>query len=169
MSQILFQIIHFKFQACCKNDRTRVSTNKDCCCCYKLCNQLFLEVDKKNFRFATLALLHQVKLNIARQNDYTKQNINVLHFLANKPSHELSGVRKKRKKPFALRVLSVRIQHHGLSCEQHCRTKPKMTKHSRKSSHSFKVHPLIGKIQSKLFPLATLIQLSGVRMNYFEV
>ena len=61
----------------------------------------------------TLVLLHQVKLNIARQNDYTKQNINVLHFLAIKLCRELSGIRKKREKPFALRALSVRIQHHG--------------------------------------------------------
>ena len=31
--------------------------------------------DKKNFRSATLVLLYQVKLNIARQNGYAKQNI----------------------------------------------------------------------------------------------
>ena len=43
------------------------------------------------------------------------------------------------------------------------------TKHSRKSSHSFKVRSLVGKIQTKLLPRATLIQLSNVRLNYFEV
>ena len=53
--------------------------------------------DKENFRSATLVLLYEVKLNIARQNDYAKQNIILLHFLANKPRHELSGIRKKRK------------------------------------------------------------------------
>ena len=37
----------------------------------------------------------------------------MLHFLAIKLCRELSGIRKKRKEPFALRVLSVRIQHHG--------------------------------------------------------
>ena len=116
-------------------------------------------------------LLHKVKLNIARQNDYTKQNINVLHFLANKPGHELSGIRKKRKKTFCAKGTIHENSRSWTSCKlkQHCRTKPKMTKHSRKSSHSFKVCPVVGKIQSKLFPRATLIQLSGVRMNYFEV
>ena len=44
-----------------------------------------------------LVLLYQVKLNIARQNGYGKQNIILPHFLANKPRRELSGVRKKRK------------------------------------------------------------------------
>ena len=32
-----------------------------------------------------------------------------------------------------------------------------------------KVRPLVGKIQAKLLPRATLIQLSDVRLNYFEV
>ena len=68
------------------------------------------------------------------------------------------------------RVLSVRIQHHGHHANNtYCRTEPSMTKHSRKSSHSFKVRPLVGKIQSKLLPRATLIQLLGVCVNYFKV
>ena len=53
--------------------------------------------DKKNFRSATLVLLYQVKLNIVRENGFAKQNIILLHFLANKPRRELSGIRKKRK------------------------------------------------------------------------
>ena len=46
---------------------------------------MFLEVnriEKNNFQSVTPELLYQVKLNIARQNGYTKQNINLLHFLA---------------------------------------------------------------------------------------
>ena len=44
---------------------------------------MFLEVNRiENFQSVTLELLYQVKLNIARQNGYTKQNIILLHFLA---------------------------------------------------------------------------------------
>ena len=49
------------------------------------------------------------------------------------------------------------------------RTELSKTKHSRKSSYSFKVRPLVGKIQTKLLPRATLIHFSDVRINYFEV
>ena len=96
--------------------------------------------DKKNFRSATLVLLYRsnlatsfpgfsstrplslrrarrrepwerdFKLSISRQNGYAKQNIILLHFLANKPRRELSGIRKKEK-PFTPRVLSVRMQN----------------------------------------------------------
>ena len=114
--------------------------------------------DKENFRSATLVLLYEVKLNIARQNEYAKQNIILLHFLANKPRHELSGIRKKKKN----------LLHPGYYPWE-CKTEPSKTKHSRKSSHSFKVRPLIGKIQTMLLPRATLIQLSDVRSTYYEV
>ena len=50
-----------------------------------------------------------------------------------------------------------------------CRTEPSKTKHSRKSSHSFKVRPLVGNIETNLLPRATLIQFSEVRLNYFKV
>ena len=76
---------------------------------------------------------------------------------------------KKRKKPFAQRKGISENSTSWTSCKQHCRTEPSMTKHSRKSSHSFKVRPLVGKIQSKLLPRATLIQLLGVCVNYFKV
>ena len=92
--------------------------------------------DKKNSRSPTLVLLYQVKLNIARQNGYANQNIILLHFLANKPRRELSGIRKKKKNPGCY--------------PRECRTEPSKTKHSKKSSHSFKVRPLVGKIQTKL-------------------
>ena len=36
-------------------------------------------------------------LSISRQNGYAKQNIILLHFLANEPRREPSGIRKKRK------------------------------------------------------------------------
>ena len=113
--------------------------------------------DKENFRFATLVLLYKVKLNIARQNDYAKQNIILLHFLANKPRHELSGIRKKRK-TFCTQG----------TVRENAELNP-ARQHSRKSSHSFKVRPLVGKIQTKLLPRATLIQLSDVRSTYYEV
>ena len=108
-------------------ERTEVS-----CEVHTLC--MFLEVkaqqDKKNFRSATLVLLYQVKLNIARQNSYAKQKIILLHFLANKSPRELSEIRKKKKNLF----------HPGYYPWE-CRTEPSKTKHSRKSSHSFKVRP----------------------------
>ena len=44
------------------------------------------------------------------------------------------------------------IFENSTSCKQHCRTEPSETKHSRKSSHSFTVPPLVGKIQTKLLP-----------------
>ena len=50
--------VHFKFQVY-EKDRS----------------QLRSQQDKKNFRSVTLVLLYQVKLNIARQNGYAKQNI----------------------------------------------------------------------------------------------
>ena len=54
--------------------------------------------NKKNFRSATqVVLLYQVKLNMARQNGYGKENILLPHFLANKPRRELPGIRKERK------------------------------------------------------------------------
>ena len=95
---------------------------------YTLC--MFLEV-KRIKRISGLRHLYyctrsEVKLNIARQNGYAKQNIILLHFLANKPHGELSGITKK--KPFAPRVLSVRIN---------IMDEPSKTKHSSKSSHSF--------------------------------
>ena len=41
-------------------------------------------------------------------------------------------------------------------------------RHSRKSSHSFKVRPFLTvKIQTKHLARATLIQLSDVRLNYY--
>ena len=111
--------------------------------------------DKKNFRSATPVLLYRVKLNIARQNGYAKH---VLYFLANKPRRKLSGITKKRKTfciPGTIR--------------ENAEPETSKTNHSRKSSHSFKVRSLVGKIQRKLLPRATLIQLSNVRLNYFEV
>ena len=96
---------------------------------YTLC--MFLEV-KRIKRISGLRHLYyctrsEVKLHIARKNGYAKQNIILLHFLANKPHGELSGITKK-KKPFAPRVLSVRIN---------IMDEPSKTKHSSKSSHSF--------------------------------
>ena len=69
--------------------------------------------DKKNLGSATLVLLYHAKLNIARQNGYAKQNIILLHFLANKPRRELSGSTKQRK-TFCTQVffvLPVRMQN----------------------------------------------------------
>ena len=111
--------------------------------------------DKKNFRSATPVLLYQVKLNIARQNGYAKH---VLYFLANKPRRKLSGITKKRK-TFCIQG----------TIRENAEPETSKTNHSRKSSHSFKVRSLVGKIQTKLLPRATLIQLSNVRLNYFEV
>ena len=111
--------------------------------------------DKKNFRFATPVLLYQVKLNIARQNCYAKH---VLYFSANKPRRKLSGITKKRK-TFCIQG----------TIRENAEPETSKTKHTRKSSHSFKVRSLVGKIQTKLLPRATLIQLSNVRLNYFEV
>ena len=111
--------------------------------------------DKKNFRSATPVLLYQVKLNIARQNGYAKH---VLYFLANKPRRKLSGITKKRK-TFCIQG----------TIRENAEPETSKTNHSRKSSHSFKVRSLVGKIHTKLLPRATLIQLSNVRLNYFEV
>ena len=69
-----------------------------------------------------------------------------------------SAIRKKRKN----------LLHPGYYPWEY-RTEPSKTKHSRKSSYSFKVRPLVGKIQTKLRPRATFIQSSNVRVNNFEV
>ena len=75
--------------------------------------------DKKNFRSATLVLLYQVKLNIARQNGYAKQSIILLHFLANKPRRELSGIGGKKEKdllhpgyyPWVFNIMQTTLQN----------------------------------------------------------
>ena len=82
----------------------------------------------------------------------------MLYFLANKPRRKLSGITKKRK-TFCIQG----------TIRENAEPETSKTKHSRKSSHSFKVRSLVGKIQTKLLPRATLIQLSNVRLNYFEV
>ena len=140
--------------------------------------------DKKNFRSATLVLLYRsnlatsfpgfsstrplslrrarrrepwerdCKLSISRQNSYAKQNIILLHFLANKPRRELSGIRKKEK-PFTPRVLSVRMQN----WVQQLR---------RNIAGNHHIHSKYV-IQTKLLPWATLIQLLDVRLNCLEV
>ena len=131
---------------------------------------MFLEVnriEKNNFQSVTLELLYQVKLNIARQNGYTKQNINLLHFLA-----KLINCEEKTFCTHA-RVLSVRIQHHGHHANNTaepacCRTETSKTKHSRKHITFIQSTSFGSKIQTKLLPRATLIQLSDVCLNHFE-
>ena len=76
---------------------------------------MFLEVKRIN-RISGLRHLYyctrsEVKLNIARQNGYAKQNIILLHFLANKPHGELSGITKK--KTFCTQGTVRENQHHG--------------------------------------------------------
>ena len=80
---------------------------------YTLC--MFLEV-KRIKRISGLRHLYyctrsEVKLNIARKNGYAKQNIILLHFLANKPHGELSGITKK--KTFCTQGTVRENQHHG--------------------------------------------------------
>ena len=95
-----------------------------------------------------------------------KTNITLLHFLANKPRRKLSGTRKNRK--IFLHPLYYLWEFNIMDIMQ-TRTELSKTKHSRKSSYSFKVRPLVGKIQTKFLPRATLIHFSDVRINYFEV
>ena len=67
LQQILFQKMYtssFKFMK-----RTEVSWEVHTLYVFRS------QQDKKNFRSVTLVLLYQVKLNIARQNGYAKQNI----------------------------------------------------------------------------------------------
>ena len=83
--------ICFKFQVY-KKDRSQVRSTHSV--------YMFLEV-KRIKRISGLRHLYyctrsEVKLNIARQNGYAKQNIILLHFLANKPHGELSGITKKK-------------------------------------------------------------------------
>ena len=82
--------ICFKFQVY-KKDRSQLRSTH---------SVWFLEV-KRIKRISGLRNLYyctrsEVKLNIARQNGYAKQNIILLHFLANKPHGELSGITKKK-------------------------------------------------------------------------
>ena len=102
LSQILFQK---KYTSSCKYiKRTKVSWEVHTLYVFRS------KQDKKDFRSATLVLLYQVKLNIARQNGYANKTSFCCIYLENKLRHELSGIRKKGK-PFASRVLSVRMQN----------------------------------------------------------
>ena len=114
--------------------------------------------DKKNFWSATLVLLYQVKLTIAREKAMPNKIYHSAAFFSKKNAQQT--IRNYTKK--------TNLLHPGCYPWE-CRTETSKTKHSRKSSHSFKVHSLVGKIQTKLLPRATLIQLLNVRLNYFEV
>ena len=76
----------------------------------------------------------------------------VADFVANKQHHELSEIRRKKKKnPGTQGTI-----HENLTLyKQHCRTESSMTKQDRKSSHSSKVRPFIGQIKTKSLPQAT--------------
>ena len=70
-----------------------------------------------------------VIINIVRQNGYAKQNVILLHFLANEPLRELSKIRKKRKTFYTQGTI-----------RENAELSPAIkTKHSRKSPHPFKV------------------------------
>ena len=98
--------ICFKFQVY-KKDRSQLRSTHSV--------YMFIEV-KRIKRISGLRHLYyctrsEVKLNIARQNGYAKQNIILLHFLANKPHGELSGITKK--KTFCTQGTVRENQHHG--------------------------------------------------------
>ena len=114
--------------------------------------------DKKDFQSATLLLLYQVKLNIARQNGYANKTSFCCIYLENKPRHKLSGIRKKEK-TFCTQ---------GTICENAELSPARQSKAGNHHIHSKCVF-LVFKIQTKLLPRATLIQLSDVGLNYFEV
>ena len=91
LSQILFQK---KYTSSCKYiKRTKVSWEVHTLYVFRS------KQDKKDFRSATLVLLYQVKLNIARQlqNGYANKTSFCCIYLENKLRHELSGIRKKGK------------------------------------------------------------------------
>ena len=86
------------------------------------------------------------------------KHIILLHFLANKPRHKLSGVTKKIK----------------TFCTQgtiHENAELRPARQSIAGNHHIhsKYFFLVGKIQTKLLPRAMLIQLSNVRLYYFKV
>ena len=72
---------------------------------------MFLEVNRIKRISGPRHLLYQVKLNIAIQNGYAKQNIIQLHFLAKKNHAANYQELGKKEKPFAPRILSVRMQN----------------------------------------------------------
>ena len=85
LTQILFsKEIHFKFKVHKKDSSQLRSTHSVCF--------------QKSTGLKRISVPYQVRLNIARQNGYAKQNIILQHFLANKPRRELSGIWKKKKK-----------------------------------------------------------------------
>ena len=89
LSQILFQK---KYTSSCKYiKRTKVSWEVHTLYVFRS------KQDKKDFRSATLVLLYQVKLNIARQNGCANKTSFCCIYLENKLRHELSGIRKKGK------------------------------------------------------------------------
>ena len=89
LSQILFQK---KYTSSCKYiKRTKVSWEVHTLYVFRS------KQDKKDFRSATLVLLYQVKLDIARQNGYANKTSFCCIYLENKLRHELSGIRKKGK------------------------------------------------------------------------
>ena len=150
LSQILFQK---KYTSSCKYiKRTEVSCEVHTLYVFRS------QQDKKDLRSATLILLYQVKLNIARQNGYANKTSFCCIYLENKPCHDLSGTRKKGK-TFCTQ---------GTICENAELSPARQSKAGNHHIHS-KYVLLVGKIQTKLLPRATLIQLLDVGLNYFEV
>ena len=74
-------------------------------------------------------------LNIARRNGYAKQNIILQNFLANQPRRELSGIRKKEKKPVCTQGTIREISTSWTSCKQRNTTELSSARQSIAGNH----------------------------------